>query len=409
MNDRFLQIHFLTSYAATLLNRDDAGFAKRIPFGGAVRTRISSQCLKRHWRTFEGEHSIHALGLPSSVRSRRTFEKYVLAPLLEDESVSEDIAVAATTALMTEVLGESPKAAKAKKAKDDQEGNGEKKVPEVRTGQITVLGRPEVDYFRTLVADTCKEADSAKAAIAGIKERLKKEGRTNLAALKHASGLDAAMFGRMVTSDYLARGDAAIHVAHAFTVHTESSEADYFSAVDDLLAESDEMGSGHIGSTELTSGLFYGYVVVDIPLLVSNLSGCRAEDSADADRDLAARVVESLVHLIATVSPGAKLGSTAPYSYAHFLLAEAGAAQPRSLANAFLRPVRERPDLLANTYGALGEHLADLDGMYGATGARRAAGIGKFDVLADAVEVERAPSVADLADWCASRVRGDHD
>ena len=45
MNDRFLQIHFLTSYAATLLNRDDAGFAKRIPFGGVVRTRISSQCL----------------------------------------------------------------------------------------------------------------------------------------------------------------------------------------------------------------------------------------------------------------------------------------------------------------------------------------------------------------------------
>ena len=169
------------------------------------------------------------------------------------------------------------------------------------------------------------------------------------------------------------------------------------------------MGSGHIGSTELTSGLFYGYVVVDIPLLVSNLSGCRVEDCADGDRDLAAQVVESLVHLIATVSPGAKLGSTAPYSYAHLLLAEAGSVQPRSLANAFLKPVRERPDLLTNTYVALGEHLADLDGMYGATGGRIAAGIGQFDVLADAVAVERAPGVADLAGWCASRVRGDHD
>ena len=28
---RFLQIHSLSSYAAALLNRDDAGFAKRLP------------------------------------------------------------------------------------------------------------------------------------------------------------------------------------------------------------------------------------------------------------------------------------------------------------------------------------------------------------------------------------------
>jgi len=52
LNPLFLQIHALTSYPAALLNRDDVGFAKRIPFGGATRTRISSQCLKRHWRMF---------------------------------------------------------------------------------------------------------------------------------------------------------------------------------------------------------------------------------------------------------------------------------------------------------------------------------------------------------------------
>jgi len=73
----FLQIHVLTSYPATLLNRDDVGFAKRIPFGGANRLRISSQCLKRHWRTFEGEGAIASIGVgsgtvPMSVRSRRS-------------------------------------------------------------------------------------------------------------------------------------------------------------------------------------------------------------------------------------------------------------------------------------------------------------------------------------------------
>ena len=50
MNPRFLQLHTLTGYSATLLNRDDVGRAKRLPFGGYDRIRVSSQCLKRHWR-----------------------------------------------------------------------------------------------------------------------------------------------------------------------------------------------------------------------------------------------------------------------------------------------------------------------------------------------------------------------
>ena len=63
----------------------------------------------------------------------------------------------------------------------------------------------------------------------------------------------------MVTSDPAANIDAAIHVAHAFTVHTEESESDYFSVVDDLRDEDDDAGAAHIGDTELTAGLFYGY------------------------------------------------------------------------------------------------------------------------------------------------------
>ncbi len=58
---RFLQIHTLHSYPAALLNRDDSGLAKRLPFGGAIRTRISSQCLKRHWRVARGEFAINSI------------------------------------------------------------------------------------------------------------------------------------------------------------------------------------------------------------------------------------------------------------------------------------------------------------------------------------------------------------
>ena len=99
--------------------------------------------------------------------------------------------------------------------------------------------------------------------------------KANLAAMKHHAGLEAALFGRMVTSDLIANTEAAIHVAHAFTVHEEESESDYFTVVDDLKdrAGGDDAGSAGIFDMELTSGLYYGYVVVDVPGLVANLGG----------------------------------------------------------------------------------------------------------------------------------------
>jgi CRISPR system Cascade subunit CasC len=211
----------------------------------------------------------------------------------------------------------------------------------------------------------------------------------------------------MVTSDLLANGDAAVHVAHAFTVHAEATESDYFSAVDELLdVREDEMGSGHIGTSELTSGLFYEYVAVDVPLLVSNLEGCGRIEWQKADRALAADVVERLVKLVATVSPGAKLGSTAPHAYAHLVLVEAGNAQPRTLANAFLRPVDARPDLVANAYAAMGKHAAELDRMYGSAFERRLAAIGSTEGLCDVLRVPKVDALPDVAKWAASTVRG---
>ena len=79
---RFLQIHTLHSYPAALLNRDDSGLAKRMPFGGAVRTRISSQCLKRHWRVAQDEFSLRSIaGSTSALRSRNIVERKVIEPL----------------------------------------------------------------------------------------------------------------------------------------------------------------------------------------------------------------------------------------------------------------------------------------------------------------------------------------
>ena len=47
----FVEFHALVSHAPSNLNRDDLGAPKTAVFGGVRRLRISSQCLKRSWRT----------------------------------------------------------------------------------------------------------------------------------------------------------------------------------------------------------------------------------------------------------------------------------------------------------------------------------------------------------------------
>jgi CRISPR system Cascade subunit CasC len=48
---RFVQLHLLTSYPPANLNRDDLGRPKTAMMGGQPRLRVSSQSLKRAWRT----------------------------------------------------------------------------------------------------------------------------------------------------------------------------------------------------------------------------------------------------------------------------------------------------------------------------------------------------------------------
>lgn len=78
-------------------------------------------------------------------------------------------------------------------------------------------------------------------------------------------------------------------------------------------------------------------------------------------------MLHNLVYLIAEVSPGAKLGSTAPYSRASLMLIEAGDRQPRSLAEAFRDPCAPET---GQAVAALSAHLARLDDAY-ATGEAR--------------------------------------
>lgn len=372
---KFIQISTLTSFAAVLLNRDDSGLAKRMPYGGFVRTRISSQCLKRHWRIEDDEYSLTKAGegLSLAVRSRETFKRRLADPL-KAEGFAEDVVNTVLAAFQKDIFGKKEKAGQEGTADQEDEAPakpGKKAAkskknedPNIR-GEVVVLGEAEIAFMLKLAREVVAEAGGDAKAAEKKSEKLLKSRIDQLKAMKCGAGVDAAMFGRFLSGEPAARVTSAVHVAHALTVHEETSETDYFSAVDDLTI-TENAGSGHLGATELTSGLFYNYAVIDVPGLVANLGASAPKDWLTADRTVAARLVRNLVHLICAVSPGAKLGSTAPFSRAGFILVEAGERQPRSLAEAFLDPIPLRqPDLFGRTIKRLTSHVTSLDGMYG--------------------------------------------
>ena len=375
---RFLQIHTLHSYTAALINRDDTGQAKRLVYGGKSRTRISSQCLKRHWRMAREEkngkvvrddpHALqHLAGYVDSARSRELVTERVIRPLRG--RFSDEIVGALEPAFQKLVYGE--KADKGKKSR-----------------QTLLLGQPELDWLAARAEEIARNSNDGATAAKQVEEWAKdKNFKTMADNAALPGGLAAALFGRMVTSDPAANIEAPVHVAHAFTVHAVEHESDYFTAVDDLKKDEDDGGADTIQETELTSGLFYGYVVIDLPGLIANCG---------YDADLAARVVHNLVHLIAEVSPGAKLGSTAPYGRADLMLIEAGDRQPRSLATAYREAISHD---FGKARDALADHLARLDETY-ATGEARA-----HLCLDGALPGVEKRALTPLAEWAADRVR----
>ena len=123
-------------------------------------------------------------------------------------------------------------------------------------------------------------------------------------------------------------------------------------------------------------------------MLLNNLGG---------DSEMAGAVATRLIHLIATVSPGAKLGPTAPYGYASWMLVEAGDRQPRSLAEAFRGHC---PPDTRKAEKAVRHHIEKLDAVYETGEARRLMSL-------DDESMPRANrlSLAELAGWADAAIR----
>jgi CT1975-like protein. len=116
--------------------------------------------------------------------------------------------------------------------------------------------------------------------------------------------------------------------------------------------------------------------------------------------------VRNLLHLIATVSPGAKKGSTAPFGWASLMVAEVGDLQPRSGADAFREALAQHDpagSLRSRAAERLIGELKALDKAYGAELNRCIMSLDNV-TLAGA----QAKSLPELADWVAGLLKQGH-
>ncbi|HET9848467.1 MAG TPA: type I-E CRISPR-associated protein Cas7/Cse4/CasC [Candidatus Dormibacteraeota bacterium] len=318
---RFIQLHLLTFYPPSNLNRDDTGRPKTATVGGVPRLRISSQALKRAWRTSPiFAERLHEHRGQRTQRFGEDIERH-----LREQGVAAERALKIAREIAQHFGKLKP----------------ERDTAPARTEQLAFIG-PEERAAALALADRI----AAGEAIAPTADQLLRQSDT---------AADIAMFGRMLADNPQYNREAAVQVAHAITTHRVTVEDDYYTAIDDLKTADEDAGAGFVGELGFGSGIFYLYACIDTELLVRNLDGHKA---------LAADASAALVEAASTVSPKGKQPSFAARARAHYVLAEFGTAQPRTLAGAFVKPVQAE-DLAIASVAQLADWRAKLDHAYG--------------------------------------------
>ena len=340
---RFIQLHLLTAYPPANLNRDDMGSPKTAKMGGYDRLRVSSQCLKRTWRSsdiFE-----HAMAGHIGTRTKEMGLK--VYDILNSKGIDHKEAIEWTKPIAG-VFGKLKELSKKEKEglKELSKVEREKKeLVELEIEQLVFFDTEEIEALTSLADDV---AARRKGPNNGELELLREK--------MHAA--DIALFGRMLASEPSYNIEAACQVAHAISVHSIVIEDDYFTAVDDLNKGSEDMGAAHIGETRFAAGLFYSYICINRELLIENLVG---------NQDLASKAIRALTEAAVKVAPEGKQNSFASRAYASYVLAESGDQQPRSLSVAYLKPIthRENDDFINDSIDLLVTQKDSFDRVYG--------------------------------------------
>ncbi len=188
-----IQMHMLQNYAPANLNRDDTGAPKDALFGGTLRGRISSQCLKRSIRksaVFAEQFAADGL-LGMRTKTLPDLVGKELAALGADR-----LAIEAIVKRVPEMGRESTK-----RAPDEEEGDEEADAGEVESAAAETATKQLI-----FIAPNELRPLAQKLLELYSKQGAKQWAKTKISDITKALGpemprsVDIAMFGRMTTS-----------------------------------------------------------------------------------------------------------------------------------------------------------------------------------------------------------------
>ncbi|HQP27339.1 MAG TPA: type I-E CRISPR-associated protein Cas7/Cse4/CasC [Candidatus Syntrophosphaera sp.] len=309
-----IEIHMIQNHSPANLNRDDLGAPKTCNFGGVMRSRISSQCLKRSIRM-----SDEFKNLLGGIRTRRLAELITKATGQDCRNQAE------------EVLNKAGL----------KHENGHSKM-------LVFMTRNKIDALAQIVtSEGLSVAEKAKKAADVISGAI------------HSP--DIALCGRMLEPDTKDKNtdkvkwenttvEAALQVSHAISTHIARPEIDYYVAADD--EPGDDTGAGFIDEAMFASACFYKYYSIDWNTLIINLQG---------NEKLAAHTVGAFIQAAALTNPSGKQNSFAAHNLPDGILVEIKET-PVSYANAFVRPVGivKDSDLVEQSIGQLANYVKDI-------------------------------------------------
>lgn len=335
------EIHMIKNYPPTNLNRDDTGAPKTCMFGGVMRGRISSQCLKRSWR--KSDLFRDAIGEADlGIRTRKLPQ--LVADVLRGRGVSEEY---------LEILMPKLSAFGNKDGNENKKGN--------YTAQIVFYAPQDIAAVADAVEKKLVDCASAKD-VKALKGKELQECVTG--ADVRPVTLDIALFGRMVTSNAFADVEAAMQVAHAISTNKVMMESDYYTAMDDLLRGDtlEESGSGMIGDIDYDSSCYYLYASLDTDALRDNLKYAEDPDG------LVRKAIPALLRTMALTNPSGKQNSFAGHVLPSAMLVECKTDKiPVSLVNAFVKPAvpGASGDLVQSSIESMVKQSDEIDQGFG--------------------------------------------
>ena len=305
----YVDIHVIQSLPPSCINRDDSGSPKSAVYGSVRRLRVSSQSWKRAVRLYFKNH------LNTSNLGTRTKH---LAQIIATQ-IGEIDSGLSETALTLAIKAINAAADKNKKIiAVDNKGNFKK--------ESTPLFFASPEQVR-------RTAELVVTSQQTGKRLSKKEVQQTLSA---QSGIDIALFGRMVASTPVLNVDAACQVAHAISTHAAENEYDFFTAVDDEKSRSEEedAGAGMMGTVEFSSATMYRYATVNIDMLRHNLG----------DGEAALRALEVFIRGFCLSMPTGKQNTFANRTVPETVVVSVREDQPVSLVGAFEKPIPQDAD-----------------------------------------------------------------